>query len=897
MNTKLSQQFQKAFVLLSLILCFAVNARSQTDTEFWFAAPDVSNGGGNFDIPIAIRMATGSSAATVTISQPANSLFAPIVVSIAANSNTSVDLSTYLSSVENSPANTVNNKGLLISSTTPISAYYEVVSGFCNCNPEIFALKGTNGLGTKFYTPFQTYLNNSTAYNPTPKASFEIVATEDNTTVTITPTQNLVGGRTAGVPFIITMQKGQSYSGVADGTSAASHPTGTLIESNKPIAVSIKDDLLDGAPYGGCADLMGDQLVPVNKLGSEYVILKGQLNFGTEKAFVVATENGTTVTVNGVNVATLNAGGNYTVTFSTASVAVSASKPIYLLHMSGFGCEVGGALLPSTTCSGSDQINVVRSTNEGFFLNLLVRNGAQNNFLFNGNAGVINGASFSVVPNTSNQWVSAQISLSTSQLAVGGSARISNTTDLFQLGVIHGGAGSGTRYGYFSNFSTANVIASSNSPINAGSALNLSATAGFASYSWTGPNGFTSTSATPSISNALPINAGNYNVTVTNNIGCIGTSSTNVTVNTVPAAALNFDGSNDFVAINNPFRAFNKELTVEWWVNPSSTPQGSGIGQATAGVDNNGTSNVWLMHFWNNNNISFLVNNNGSWVGPPEVNIPLNTWSHIVGVADGNSTKLYVNGILAGTGLGVSNTIFSNPNAVMHFGKDVRFNAGRFLGGSIDEVRIWNRALCQGEIQNNWTCELPANQTGLVGYYKFNQGNAIVSNVSETNLIDASGNGRNGSLTNMALTGATSNWITPGGVTTGTTCAAFVRPTATITPAGATTFCAGGTVVLNANTGSGLTYQWQLNGNNISGATNASYTANAAGSYTVVVSQNGCTATSAAAVISILQGPVASITAPASTILCAGSAIVLNANTGSGLSITLQMQQVHIQLW
>src|SRR6185503_12398073 len=63
-------------------------------------------------------------------------------------------------------------------------------------------------------------------------------------------------------------------------------------------------------------------------------------------------------------------------------------------------------------------------------------------------------------------------------------------------------------------------------------------------------------------------------------------------------------------------------------------------------------------------------------------------------------------------------------------------------------------------------------------------------------------------------------------------------PTATITTGGPTTFCAGGSVVLNANTGTGLTWQWKLNTVNISGATNSSYTASAAGSYTVVVTNS-----------------------------------------------------------
>ena len=51
---------------------------------------------------------------------------------------------------------------------------------------------------------------------------------------------------------------------------------------------------------------------------------------------------------------------------------------------------------------------------------------------------------------------------------------------------------------------------------------------------------------------------------------------------------------------------------------------------------------------------------------------------------------------------------------------------------------------------------------------------------------------------------------------------ANTTPTATITAGGATTFCSGGSVSLNANTGTGLTYQWYNNGTAISGATNAS---------------------------------------------------------------------------
>lgn len=77
-------------------------------------------------------------------------------------------------------------------------------------------------------------------------------------------------------------------------------------------------------------------------------------------------------------------------------------------------------------------------------------------------------------------------------------------------------------------------------------------------------------------------------------------------------------------------------------------------------------------------------------------------------------------------------------------------------------------------------------------------------------------------------------------------------PSAIITAAGTTSFCQGGSVVLNANTGSGLTYQWQNNGSDIPGATNSSFTATTMGTYTVNVSNSpGCSTVSSPLNVSI----------------------------------------------
>src|SRR6185436_18358623 len=77
-------------------------------------------------------------------------------------------------------------------------------------------------------------------------------------------------------------------------------------------------------------------------------------------------------------------------------------------------------------------------------------------------------------------------------------------------------------------------------------------------------------------------------------------------------------------------------------------------------------------------------------------------------------------------------------------------------------------------------------------------------------------------------------------------------PSSSITPQGPTTFCAGGSVVLAANTGTGLTYKWKKGGNYISGATLSNYTATTGGNYKVQVTKaNGCSKTSAGVVVTV----------------------------------------------
>jgi hypothetical protein len=110
-------------------------------------------------------------------------------------------------------------------------------------------------------------------------------------------------------------------------------------------------------------------------------------------------------------------------------------------------------------------------------------------------------------------------------------------------------------------------------------------------------------------------------------------------------------------------------------------------------------------------------------------------------------------------------------------------------------------------------------------------------------------------------------------------------PIATITPATTLNFCLGDSVILNANTGAGLGYQWKLNGNNIIGATTSSLTANQTGNYTVLVTDsNNCSSLSQPIAVTVNPLPPATITVTTPSSICQGDSVPLSANSGTGLT-------------
>ena len=455
------------------------------DREFWFVAPDLArrNNGNSetVDRPVFFVVSAGTENATVIMSQPANGSFPAKVFNIAANSSQRIvfssdaDMQLIENSVLDATCGVKNNKGILFTSTAPVTIYYQVDS---DNSKDIFTLKGSKALGTKFYTPFQTRWRNSSDHNDA-YPQFHIVAAENNTQVSITPTADIVG-TDAGVTKTVTLNRGETFA--ARARQASLRLDGSEIVADKAVAVVVADDEMHA---GGALDLGGDQLAPTSFLGTSYVVIRGFTeNAYGDYVYILATAPNTKIYFDDSNTvqATLQAGETHEMYMGTSAPSryIRSSEPVYVYQVSGVRAELGAALIPGMYSINSRRIPLYIGASNGFYdyLFLLVRSGNEGDFLLNGDAGKINASDFRSITGL-DDWKFARINVS-SIVAKAAVNVVANTQGVFALGYFRD-ATSSALYGYLSMFGQLEL--SDTTYVCPGKSLTLDA--GYAkSYKW-----------------------------------------------------------------------------------------------------------------------------------------------------------------------------------------------------------------------------------------------------------------------------------------------------------------------------------------------------------------------------------------------------------------------------
>ena len=210
---------------------------------------------------------------------------------------------------------------------------------------------------------------------------------------------------------------------------------------------------------------------------------------------------------------------------------------------------------------------------------------------------------------------------------------------------------------------------------------------------------------------------------------------------------LNFDGVNDRVFTTNDVKFQVNVGSIEGWI---KTGNGGSSYRAAFGKHR-----AYCLYLYDNT----LAIYDWGGVANRSTGITLNdnTWHHIAMTFNSevtNGTLIYIDGVLK---LTTTMTILSQVDPFI-IGSSID-PYGQFYNGSIDDVRVWNVIRTQTEIQDNMNTELLGSETGLVAYYPLNQGIAAGDNTAIATVTDKSANALNGTLTNFAKTGATSNFV------------------------------------------------------------------------------------------------------------------------------------------
>ena len=455
-NTYRASHFQNRILCFVLAIVLTVPLSAQIDNLFWFAAPEISpNHAHN---PITFCFTSFSTPATVTLSQPANAAFTPVTINLAPYSYYALDVTNQESTVSTAPVNTVCNYGFKITATSNITTYYQLGAN----NSEIYTLKGRNGLGTDFIVPMQNLLVDGPPSDP--RNSIEIVATENNTTVTIIPSQPLTGGIAAGTPITIVLNAGQSYCIKSADQSAAGHLTNTRITSDKPIAVNSTDDSVASNQFSGYSgqDLVGEQIVPNEYAGDFFIAMYNNRQF--ENLCIIPTQDTTHVYINGSSApaATLNVGQSFTYMPSnspTIATMVTSDKPIHVFQLTGSDGEAGGTQLPALGCTGSQEVVYARpSYSTHLRLSIVVPTAYVNGFTMTvGNNNVpVTANDFTILPYNpawSYCYKDFASSVPTQTVMI-----LQNSMGPFHLGILDYYSGMSSSLGYFSDYSSVGRI-------------------------------------------------------------------------------------------------------------------------------------------------------------------------------------------------------------------------------------------------------------------------------------------------------------------------------------------------------------------------------------------------------------------------------------------------------
>ena len=168
-------------------------------------------------------------------------------------------------------------------------------------------------------------------------------------------------------------------------------------------------------------------------------------------------------------------------------------------------------------------------------------------------------------------------------------------------------------------------------------------------------------------------------------------------------SAYYFNGSDAYISLGSPSHVKNNTGSISAWIKCEAIPFNNAVNIVTKGSDaTSGGSYGVQFGSWDGTEkkshaITLINVNSPIWVRSSQGLLKKETWYQFVGVIDGGTSRIYVNGVLQGT-TEFSGTISESSLAVWVGGQD-RTSFNYFFRGCIDDVGFYNRVLSDLEVK------------------------------------------------------------------------------------------------------------------------------------------------------------------------------------------------------
>jgi RHS repeat-associated protein len=302
---------------------------SNKGTDFWLMFPknaDNGSAGESFQPQLIVTSDTNTSG---TVSVPGVSFATNFTVSAGQSTTVAIPIA-----AAGDQSDVVENKGIHVTSVAEIAV---VGFSFLPYSTDGYLALPTPVLGTDYVIPAypQTYIGYQGFGIYYGGSEVAIVAAQDGTTVTITPTVGTTG-RTGSQPYKVILNQGRTYQLYAADRQA--DLTGTQVTSDKPIAVfsgascaNVPFGGFQGYPYKACNHLV-EQIPPTDLWGQDFVVMPFASQPKGSLIRVLAAQYATTVSLNGSPVATLSRGEFYD-TITADPLVINADKPVLTVQI------------------------------------------------------------------------------------------------------------------------------------------------------------------------------------------------------------------------------------------------------------------------------------------------------------------------------------------------------------------------------------------------------------------------------------------------------------------------------------------------------------------------------------------------------------------------------------